>query len=507
MEQKTHGQLSQRVVSGTVWMLSQTVLSQVVNLSVQLILARLLLKEDFGIYGLAMTVYSLSQTLHQSGIQDVLVQRPHKFNLWAPYGLLLSLIAGVLALVLTIVMAPFAASLYSVEDSSTFIGLICLMALNFPISAAGCVARAKLHIDMRFRAIAGVAATRFTLDGMFKLLFVWMGFGVLSFGLATVLAAGLTLVLIFLLEPPIWPAFTQLSRMKYLIGNGLQLMVSSILSWVSDEADCILLGLMTSPAIVGPYFVGTRIARQAVALLSQQGARAIYPAIAHLGQCSARQTSAFIRSCRLIVILLTPVCLIMAISSECIVQLAFEPEWFEMHHVVTAMALTGIFRLSLWPTIMFLQAQGKYAIRTVYSSVLVCVLLPALFIASMTGNSAVVAWTCGTLCSLLSLAMLFRSFEDKALACCWKIYFPVISGLIAAMLFVAIADQCWGELHGPLKVGIRSIIALIGYVIGVHTVDKQIFTEVVFHLVGLFQRFRNVPRFIRVSQQNQEGCP
>ena len=67
--------LADRTSRGAAWMTVQTILTKVLSLGSQLILARLLLEEDFGLYGLALTVYSFAAMIHQAGIQEVLIHR------------------------------------------------------------------------------------------------------------------------------------------------------------------------------------------------------------------------------------------------------------------------------------------------------------------------------------------------------------------------------------------------------------------------------------------------
>ena len=185
--------LADRTSRGVAWMSIQTLLAKFLGLVTQLLLAKFLLREDFGLYGLAMTVYAFAAVLHQAGIQEVLIQRQRSFRLWANAGFWISCLTGLLAFAGTVAAAPLAARFYQYDDPHELIRLISILAVNFPIAAAGAVCRARLQIEMRFRPLAMIGAVQILLDSVLKIVLAWCGLGAFSFAYATV-GSGLALL-------------------------------------------------------------------------------------------------------------------------------------------------------------------------------------------------------------------------------------------------------------------------------------------------------------------------
>ena len=61
-------------------MSAQVVYIKLLGLLLQLVMAKLLLRDDFGLYSLALTVYSFAAMFHQAGVLEVLVQRQKSFH-------------------------------------------------------------------------------------------------------------------------------------------------------------------------------------------------------------------------------------------------------------------------------------------------------------------------------------------------------------------------------------------------------------------------------------------
>ena len=89
--------LGQNVSRGTAWMSAQVVYIKLVGLLLQLVMAKLLLRDDFGLYSLALTVHSFAAMFYQAGVLEVLVQRQKSFHIWSGIACWISLASGLTA--------------------------------------------------------------------------------------------------------------------------------------------------------------------------------------------------------------------------------------------------------------------------------------------------------------------------------------------------------------------------------------------------------------------------
>jgi O-antigen/teichoic acid export membrane protein len=101
--------------SGIFWIIIQTICGRASGFIGQLILAKILVPEDFGILGLATTITTFVSVLTDVGIDQVMMQRRPRMHLWATQAFWISLILSTLAAIIMAVIAPIGANLYHNE--------------------------------------------------------------------------------------------------------------------------------------------------------------------------------------------------------------------------------------------------------------------------------------------------------------------------------------------------------------------------------------------------------
>src|SRR3954470_6728441 len=100
--------LAQKTVSGFFWLTAQTLGSKLVNMVGQVLLARLLLPEAWGLVGEAYSVTAFAILIQQAGLREILIQRQAHFGRWANPAFWMSLTLGCLGALAMVILAPIA---------------------------------------------------------------------------------------------------------------------------------------------------------------------------------------------------------------------------------------------------------------------------------------------------------------------------------------------------------------------------------------------------------------
>src|SRR5688572_5777825 len=181
--------LADRTFGGFAWLAAQTVASKAISFAAQIVLAWILVPGDFGYVGLAMTVAAFVGLLQQAGVRDVLIQRQDAaFRRWATPAFWMSLALGLVAAAVMAAAAPLAAAVFRKPPLEP---LILVLAIAAPLQALAVVPTARLQIDLRFKAIAGVTTAAQVLTSVLTVVFAKLGFGAYSFVLPAPIVAGL----------------------------------------------------------------------------------------------------------------------------------------------------------------------------------------------------------------------------------------------------------------------------------------------------------------------------
>src|SRR3984957_18952767 len=140
-----------RVLRGSFWMLNSNLFGRALNLARGVILARLLVPDDFGLFGLATVVIGFTSMFADVGAGVFLVYSQDCVEehvdtaFWANLGIATLLAFGVLG------AAPFFARLYHRHD---LVPVLAVLAVSLWLQTATTVHRNLVRRSLRFRALA-----------------------------------------------------------------------------------------------------------------------------------------------------------------------------------------------------------------------------------------------------------------------------------------------------------------------------------------------------------------
>lgn len=160
---------------GLIWRFLERCSSQVVSLVVSIILARLLLPEQYGIIAMTMIFIALSEVLVTSGLGSALIQKSKydevEFStmFWASVVFSLALYA-VLFLV-----APYISVFMHAPDLAT---VLRVLGVRLPISAMNSIQQAYVSQQMIFKKFFFSTLSGTILSGIIGLAMAYGGFGV-----------------------------------------------------------------------------------------------------------------------------------------------------------------------------------------------------------------------------------------------------------------------------------------------------------------------------------------
>lgn len=231
-----------------------TLAGQIARLFIQLIgiviLARMLLPEDFGIVVMVAAVIGIGELVRDFGLANAAIQTPHLSRrqrdalFWINTGL-----GGILALV-TVVVAPLIAGLY---DDDRLIAVTRALAVVFLLNGLATQHRAGLARSLRFNALAVVDSAAPAVGLCMAIVTAHLGWAywalvaqqitIALIGAASVLALGGWV--------PGLPRRT--SGLMPLLGYGLNLLGAQLVAYVGRNADSVVIGVRFGAEQLGIY--------------------------------------------------------------------------------------------------------------------------------------------------------------------------------------------------------------------------------------------------------------
>lgn len=349
--------MGHRAARGAVWYGIQTLWGKFLSLASQIILAALLLPDDFGKIALATIVVTFANIIAQPGIEDVLVQRQRHFSRWATAAFWMSLMFGILGACLMAASAPLAAFVYGTPE---LLWLILIPALAAPLNALCVVPIATLRARLRYRDLALISTGEFSALQIGIIMFAATGFGAYSFVLPILIVAALKACMLWLLVKPRLRKGLALRRWRMISGDSAASLGNRLLINAVAQGDYFVLGLMTSTTVVGNYFLGFSLSTQSLRMLAGSLQGVMFPSLSRLLEEPARQLEAAIRAASLLAVLCTPLCLVQALVAGPAMHIFFGSKWDSAIPVVQLLSIGMSIESPSWIIAALLQARGEF---------------------------------------------------------------------------------------------------------------------------------------------------
>jgi O-antigen/teichoic acid export membrane protein len=277
--------LRKKTISGALWKFCERVLSQVVNFIVSIILARLLLPEDYGIIALVSVFIAICDKLAVSGFATSLIQKKDADNLDFSTVFFFSLGMSLLLYALLFFGAPLIADFYSAYDRELLIAVIRVMGIQVIVTAILSVQSAYISNTMQFRKTLPSTLTASILSAAVGIWMAYAGYGVW----ALVAQSGLNLFTIMMV---LWftvqwrPNFAfSTTRFKSLFSYGWKIFTASIIKVLYNDLRSLVIGKFYTSADLAYYNKGQSFPQLIETNVSGTIESVLFPAI------SKRQTS------------------------------------------------------------------------------------------------------------------------------------------------------------------------------------------------------------------------
>jgi PST family polysaccharide transporter len=367
--------------------LGQAAGGRVINFASQIVLARILAPEHFGLLGLAMTVITIVGALTSFGVDEVLLQRQKSMHQWVGAGFRVSLALSLAAFAIVCVATPIAAHAYRSPDLNV---LMPILALSLPMTALSTIPSVILRSQMQFGTLARLAIVEQLAQQGLTIALALAGFGALSFVIPVPLAVGARAAILWFYAKP---RLKKVRRSQYLrmlqkggAVFGVRLVYSSI-----HQGDYAILGLLTSPAVVGVYFFAYRLAVQPIYILAGSFQQVLFPALAQLTHDPARLRAAALDSSKVLACAVMPYCFVQAAVAEPALNLVFGEKWNGAVLLIQLLSIGLAFDAVSWLAGALLNARGEFGAALRYALILAPIFLLAVALGALWGAAIGVA--------------------------------------------------------------------------------------------------------------------
>lgn len=332
--------LKQQAVSGVIWTFAQQFSVQVINFIVQILLARLLAPEMFGLIAMLTLFISIGQSLMDGGMTNSLIRTKRPDQLDYSTVFVTNTLVSVGIYIITFLIAPLVANFY---NQPVLKDILRVFSLSFVIRSLVAVHVAKLTKEMNFKTQMRLQVPSTVIGAMVGVVMAYLGYGVWS-----LVWLNLAQVIIFTIQ--IWsfidwrPSLVfNKRRFKYHFNFGYKMTLSSLLDTIYNDAYKIVIGKLFLPATVGYYNQAETMRLFPVLQLSSVVGKVTYPLFSNLSN-DIQLKSAYKGTLKLLCFITVPLMMILIIGAQELFLTLFGEKWLPAVPYFQILAFASIVR-------------------------------------------------------------------------------------------------------------------------------------------------------------------
>ncbi len=243
-------ELGEKVLSGMKWKALERIILQVVNAVTPMILARILMPEDFGTIAILTVFISIANTLVNNGLANALIQKKDSDDVDASTVFYTQVLIAVVCYLILFAVAPLIGDFY---HNYELVPMLRVMSLSIIIGSFGSMQITMMKKNMEFHKSFIIYGSATVAYGVVGIGMAYGGFGCWSLvwaNLANSIVMRLTSMAVVKWKPKFVFSFV---RLKSLFSYSWKLMVGWLIGTLHQDLYTLVIGKRFSPAILGFY--------------------------------------------------------------------------------------------------------------------------------------------------------------------------------------------------------------------------------------------------------------
>lgn len=351
-----HSELKSKSIHAAAWSFIEAVGVRGLRFAVGIILARLLLPEQFGLIGMLVVFMAVAQVFLDSGFGAALIQKQDVTEKDTSSIFYFNILVGVLVAGCLCILAPWVADFY---NQPVLTPLLRVMSTVLVINALGLVQNILLVKTIDFRTQTKVSLIASVLSGAIGVGMAYQGCGVWSLAVQQVASAAFRTILLWIFNGwrPIW--LFSLQSLREMFGFGSKLLASGLLNTIFDNIYLIVIGKLFSPADLGYFTRANNFQRLPSATLSGIVGRVTFPVFSTIQDDPERMKRGMKKALTMLVLVNFPLMIGLAVVARPLVLVLVTDKWAPCVPYLQLLCMVGLmFPLHLI-NLNVLQAMGR----------------------------------------------------------------------------------------------------------------------------------------------------
>ena len=331
--------LKDRSITAFLWVIIDKLGSSVINFIVNIVLARLLVPEDFGLIAMVMIFFELSSVFIQSGFAFALIREKEISEIDKSTTFVFNFIVALFFYGLLFLTAPIIANFF---EQAILVWIIRIMGINLVVESFAIIQHAVLTQKIDFKTQTKVRFVAVVSSGGIAIVLAVSGFGVWSLvgkiGIMTLVST----ICLWIVSP--WRLSLKFSWTSFrkLFGFGSKLLIEALIDKFFRQIVQVLIGKFFSVSILGFYHQANNFCNLAANNFQQAIQKVTYPVLAKLQGNQEKLKAAYRQILLMSTFIIVPVMIFMGIMAEPLLLFMIGEKWLPAVPFLQLLCIAGV---------------------------------------------------------------------------------------------------------------------------------------------------------------------
>lgn len=324
MKSNQSNTIKSKVFSGLIWTFFERTFSQGITLVLSVILARLLSPNEYGLIAIVMVFISIADIFITSGFGNSLIQKKNADTLDFSSVFYFSIILSLVLYLILYAIAPIISLYYEMPELTI---VMRVLGLYIPIIGFNTVQQAFVSKHMMFKKFFVATLSGSILSGLIGIIFALLGGGVWALVVQRLSNAMINTIVLWRIvrwRPRLEYSF---QRMKGLISYGWKLLLSSLISNISENLTNLVIAKKFTTNDLAYYTQGSTYPRQIGLNINNTISKVLFPTLTQFQDNTLKIKMVMRRAIKVSTYIMTPMLIGLAVIAEPFVNVLLTDKW------------------------------------------------------------------------------------------------------------------------------------------------------------------------------------
>lgn len=456
--------LKDKTVKGVIWSAVDRFSAQGIQFVFSILIARLLVPEDYGVVAMLGIFMAVSQTFIDSGFGAALIRKVDRTEEDFSTVFYFNIVVATLFYFALFFAAPAIANFYNTPLLESITKVV---ALNLIINSLSGIHNAKLSIAIDFKSRAKISIVSTLLTGAVGLWMAYAGYGVWALVVQNLFSSAIRTVFLWVIVKWYPKLVFSWKSFKELFSFGSKLLASALLDTLYNNIYTLVIGKVFSPSTLGVYSKANALAQFPSSNITGVLQGVTFPVLSTIQNEDDRLADAYKRFLKIAAFVVFPLMIGLSAVADPFIRLVLTDKWEGAIYLLQIMCFWMMWYPIHAINLNILQVKGRSdyflkleIIKKIQGVIVLCITVPMGIIAMCYGSliSSIIClvWNTHYTKKLIGYGF-FAQMKDLL---------PIILHALVMGLIVVIVEHFMPTLWLKLIVGV--LTGILYYIAGAY---------------------------------------